>query len=120
MSALQAVLTDLAAESDELDSVVSRLSPDQWGLVTTPEGWTIAHQIGHLHWTDRQSLLAIHDAGAFNAEIAEFINRADTIVDDEAAAMAELRSGGREGSLVRTAHESDLDGHRSRDGNLGP
>ena len=90
MSALQAVLTDLAAESDELDSVVSRLSPDQWGLVTTPEGWTIAHQIGHLHWTDRQSLLAIHDAGAFNAEIAEFINRADTIVDDEAAAMAEL------------------------------
>ena len=90
MTALQGVLADLAAESQELEAAITDLEPEQWATVTTPEGWTIAHQIGHLHWTDRQSVLAIQDAEAFNAEMMTFIERAATIVDDEAAELAKV------------------------------
>lgn len=90
MTALDDVLADLAAESQELDDVVSALGPEQWAIVTTPEGWTIGHQIGHLYWTDSQSLKAVRDAEAFNAEMMEFIDRAATLIDDVAAELAEL------------------------------
>lgn len=90
MTALAGVLADLSAESKELENAVVGLEPEKWATVTTPEGWTIAHQIGHLHWTDRQSVLAINDAEAFNAEMMQFIDRAATIVDDEAAELAKV------------------------------
>ena len=89
MATLDEVLADLTAESQELDDLVSE-QLDRWSVVTTPEGWTVAHQIGHLHWTDRQSVLAIKDTQAFNDEILEFMDRADTIVDDEAARFAAI------------------------------
>ena len=103
MADLGVVLADLETESQELEDVVSA-NLGRWDVVTTPEGWTVAHQIGHLHWTDRQSVLAATGADAFNAQIAEFIERADTIVDDEAARFAaaspaELLSDWREGRL---------------------
>jgi uncharacterized protein (TIGR03084 family) len=60
-----AVVADLEAESEQLDSWVDALDAEDWGLVTTPEGWTVAHQIGHLAWTDEASLTAIHDPDAF-------------------------------------------------------
>lgn len=93
MSALEKVLADLAAESAELDELVTGKAAGVWDRVTTPEGWSVAHQIGHLHWTDLQSLLAIRDPEAFHAQINEFIERAATIVDDEAARFAEMPEG---------------------------
>jgi len=60
-----AVIADLEAESAQLDGWVVPLDADEWTRVTTPEGWTIAHQIGHLAWTDEASLTAIHDPDAF-------------------------------------------------------
>ncbi len=59
------VIADLEAESAQLDGWVEPLDADEWTRVTTPEGWTIAHQIGHLAWTDEASLTAIHDPEAF-------------------------------------------------------
>jgi len=59
------VIADLEAESAQLDSWVDPLDGDEWATVTTPEGWTVAHQIGHLAWTDQASLTAINDPGAF-------------------------------------------------------
>ena len=47
-----AVIADLTAESEQLDSWVAPLDDSAWTTVTTPEGWTVAHQIGHLAWTD--------------------------------------------------------------------
>lgn len=62
---LHAVLRDLADEGEQLDEWVRDLPDERWRTVTTAEGWTVAHQIGHLAWTDAASLTAITDAKAF-------------------------------------------------------
>lgn len=86
MSVLDHVLTDLAAESDQVDSWVAGV--DDWSIVTTPEGWTIAHQIAHLHWTDLSSLTAIADVDAFNAGMAEAAKDPEGFVDRAAEELA--------------------------------
>ena len=59
------VLADLRAEQQSLDDIVAALSPDQWQLPTPSPGWTVADQIGHLTYFDRNAALAITDADAF-------------------------------------------------------
>src|SRR3712207_8738691 len=41
------------AETRTIDDVVAALPPADWARATPAEGWTIAHQIAHLAWTDR-------------------------------------------------------------------
>ena len=65
MAAPQQIVADLRAESDELDALVAPLAEERWAEPTPAAGWTIAHQIGHLLWTDRASLTAITDEAAF-------------------------------------------------------
>ncbi|MER7704575.1 TIGR03084 family metal-binding protein [Kitasatospora sp. NPDC097605] len=62
------VLADLRAESGVLDGLVAGLAPDDWALDTPAPGWTVAHQIAHLAWTDDWSELAARDPEAFVAE----------------------------------------------------
>src|SRR5262249_60714229 len=58
------LVRDLGAESASLDALVAPLPPEKWATPTPAEGWTIAHQIAHLAWTDRLVLVsAIHDDG---------------------------------------------------------
>ena len=59
------VLTDLRAEQQSLDAIVAALSPDQWQLPTPSPGWTVADQIGHLTYFDRNAALAVTDPDAF-------------------------------------------------------
>ena len=59
------IVADLEAESDALDALVGPLPPDEWATATPATGWTIAHQIAHLLWTDRVSLLSVTDEAAF-------------------------------------------------------
>ena len=96
------VIADLTAESEQLDSWVAPLDDDQWAAVTTPEGWTIAHQIGHLAWTDEASLTAINDPAAFAEGLKIAAANPEGYVDeaaDERAAIApaELLRQWREG-----------------------
>ena len=65
MADLQQLVADLRAESDELDALVAPLADDRWTTPTPAAGWTIAHQIGHLLWTDRGALIAVADEAAF-------------------------------------------------------
>src|ERR1700759_3042554 len=65
MPALKQIVDDLRAESDELDALVTPLAEDRWAAPTPAAGWTIAHQIGHLLWTDRGVLMAVTDEAAF-------------------------------------------------------
>lgn len=65
MTALMEILEDLEAEGRQLDGWVTDRPDSDWATVTTPEGWTVAHQIGHLHWTDCLSVHAIEDPDAF-------------------------------------------------------
>lgn len=88
MSVLDAVLDDLAAESVQLDGWVAGLTPDRWKVVTTPEGWTVAHQVAHLHWTDLTSTYAIADRPAFDALILEAMENPEGYVDAAADELA--------------------------------
>ena len=65
MTDIATLLADLEAESAEVDALVADLAPGQWATPTPAPSWTIAHQIAHLAWTDRQSLLAATDEEAF-------------------------------------------------------
>lgn len=66
MAGLAQIVDDLRGESDELDALVAPLDADRWAAPTPAVGWTIAHQIGHLLWTDRVALTSVTDEPAFS------------------------------------------------------
>ncbi len=86
MSALNAVLADLHAESEELDQTVAALSTEQWATLTPAPGWTVAHQIAHLAWTDEVSLLGAVDPERFMAVLADAAADPGGFVDSSANA----------------------------------
>ncbi|TCN54058.1 uncharacterized protein (TIGR03084 family) [Rhodococcus sp. SMB37] len=89
MADLPELFDDLRAEGDALDALVTDLSDDDWRRPTPAAGWTVAHQIGHLLWTDRAALTAVDAPDSF---VAELENVADptTFVDEGAAEYAAL------------------------------
>ncbi|MFF0879490.1 TIGR03084 family metal-binding protein [Micromonospora aurantiaca (nom. illeg.)] len=66
---LTALLADLAAESEQLDALVADLPPEGWERPTPAPGWTVAHQVAHLAWTDHVAYLAATDESAFFASV---------------------------------------------------
>lgn len=56
-------------ECAALDAFVTDLDDAGWALPTPAEGWTIAHQIAHLAWTDEIAAVAATDTTAFAAEV---------------------------------------------------
>jgi uncharacterized protein (TIGR03084 family) len=81
-----AVFDDLKAEGEDLDRLVAGILDTEWARATPAPGWTIAHQIAHLAWTDDKSLLAVTDPEGFAAEVAEAARRLDDYVEAGAAA----------------------------------
>jgi len=67
MAGADSVVADLRAESDALDDLVAALPEDGWRTATPAPGWTIAHQIAHLWWTDRVAVVAVTDEPGFAA-----------------------------------------------------
>lgn len=90
MSDPAVVLADLREESEELDALVGELSAEEWSAPTPAPGWTIAHQIAHLAWTDRAALLAATDAEAFATEAEKALAAPDRFVDEGAEEGARL------------------------------
>ena len=82
------LLRDLAAESTALESVVAGLEDTAWLGPTPAEGWTVAHQIAHLAWTDEQALFAATDPEGFRRALAGSAAAPGDAVDDAAAAGA--------------------------------
>lgn len=82
---LAAVLTDLAAEGDELEALVAPLDDAGWRLETPAPGWTVAHQIAHLAWTDETAVKAATDKAAWDGTVVEAIGNPEGFVDAEAA-----------------------------------
>ncbi len=70
MTGADRIVDDLRDESDALDALVGPLAAQQWSGPTPAPGWTIAHQIAHLLWTDRVSLTSITDEAAFGELLA--------------------------------------------------
>ncbi|WP_188489209.1 TIGR03084 family metal-binding protein [Williamsia phyllosphaerae] len=65
MTAVESLVADMVAEGESLDALVADLDDDTWRTLTPAVGWTIAHQIGHLSWTDRVATLSAADPDAF-------------------------------------------------------
>ncbi len=96
MARIDPIVSALDAESEALDTVVAVLSPQQWTTATPATGWTVAHQIGHLLWTDRVSLLAIGDPAGFQTELAVAMDDPSGFVD----AAAETEACREPGALL--------------------
>jgi len=90
MAGADPIVDDLHAESEALDALVDQLDAQRWALATPAPGWTIAHQIGHLLWTDQMALTSITDEAAFDEIVAASQSALDTFVDDAAAELAAL------------------------------
>ncbi|MFB7614629.1 TIGR03084 family metal-binding protein [Kitasatospora sp. NPDC056181] len=112
---LTGLLDDLRAESAELDGLVAGLEPEAWARDTPAQGWTIAHQIAHLAWTDEWSGLSARDPEGFAAEAGRVFGElrsegldpvdegaARGAAEDPAALLARWRAG-REGLLAALA-----------------
>jgi uncharacterized protein (TIGR03084 family) len=90
LSDLDLVLPDLLAESAELDGRVAELADSGWAIPTPAIGWTVAHQIAHLHWTDEAALLAMTDPAAFLAGLQQATSEPHSFVDQAAAEGARV------------------------------
>lgn len=90
MAGADPIVADLRAESDDLDALVAPLAEGRWRESTPAPGWTIAHQIGHLHWTDRLALIAVTDEAGFAELLASVAANPGSFVDDGAAELAAL------------------------------
>jgi uncharacterized protein (TIGR03084 family) len=118
MVSLADLLADLNEESLDLERLVSNLSEADWGRHTPAAGWTVAHQIAHLHWTDRAATLAATDRDAFAAVVAAAAEDPESFVDraarDSLAPPAELLARWRNGradlaaALVRVPRDTRL------------
>jgi uncharacterized protein (TIGR03084 family) len=81
MATADPIVADLRAESDELDGLVADLPAARWAEATPAPGWTIAHQIAHLLWTDRVALLSVTDEAGFSKALEAAGTQPDGFVD---------------------------------------
>lgn len=94
--------TAFIEECAELDALVADLSEEDWARDTPAEGWTIAHQIAHLAWTDDVALVTATDPAAFKTVVEEALADPLGYVDKQSEARAalppaEILTGWREG-----------------------
>ncbi|MGW4488765.1 TIGR03084 family metal-binding protein [Amycolatopsis sp. NPDC004368] len=81
MADLGVILGDLAAESQAIDDVVAGMPPEGWARPTPAEGWTVAHQIAHLAWTDSKALIAAARPEQWQAEVENLLSVGENYVD---------------------------------------
>lgn len=87
------IVRDLRDEGDGLERLVAGLPETAWQAATPAPGWTLAHQIAHLTWTDECSLLAMGDEAAFRRVTEHARAAPGTFVDEGAEERAALPPG---------------------------
>jgi len=80
------IVSDLAAEHDALDTIVSSIADDAWGTRTPSEGWDVTDQIGHLTFFDQRATMAIVDREAFAADLANAATDIEAYMEGHLAA----------------------------------
>jgi uncharacterized protein (TIGR03084 family) len=90
MAGADVVVADLRAESDDLDAIVAGLTDEGWRTPTPAPGWTIAHQIAHLLWTDRVAVVSVTDEAGFADLLTEAAKNPTGFVDAGAEELAAL------------------------------
>ncbi|MEU9047483.1 MULTISPECIES: TIGR03084 family metal-binding protein [unclassified Kitasatospora] len=91
---LRGLLADLRAETAVLDALVAGLPAEDWARPTPAEGWTVAHQIAHLAWTDGWTALAARDPEGFTASLG------GRFTELLAAGADPVEEGAREGAAA--------------------
>jgi hypothetical protein len=104
---LDQVLTDLAAEGDQLESLVAPLDEPGWRKATPAEGWDIATTVVHLAWTDECAIAAGTDKEAWDALV---LGRSVT----RTASSTRRRSPGRRRARRRSWRAGGPDAPRCR------
>ncbi|MGY1436370.1 TIGR03084 family metal-binding protein [Streptomyces reniochalinae] len=94
------LLADLRAESEDLDRLVADLPPATWAAPTPAPGWTVAHQIAHLAWTDGQALLAATEPEAFRREAERFLAEGAEDVSEAGGAAHVIDEAAEEGARL--------------------
>lgn len=89
-AALDGALDVLAALGERLDALVESAGDAGWHTATPAEGWDVATQIAHLHWTDKASIAAIGDKGAFDTLVEGALGDPEGFVDAGALELAQL------------------------------
>lgn len=95
MTVLDAILTDLAAEGDQLRAAIAGLDETGWRTPVPAEGWTIAMTIAHLASTDEAAVLAANANAPEGKEAWEELRRRamadpDGFMDKSAHELARL------------------------------
>lgn len=62
---MKEICRDLHNEQEALDAIVSKLSAEQWDLITPFIGWSIKYEIAHVAYWDMATRLAASDETAF-------------------------------------------------------
>lgn len=105
MSAVDGVRRDLAEESACLEHCVTGLGSIAWTVVTTPEGWKVARQIGHLHqidalsWTGREDDFAV--LAARRHLLADFDVQAEGPTANQGLTLVQTFAGPADNDSVR-------------------
>jgi uncharacterized protein (TIGR03084 family) len=82
---VDALTSDLVAESGTLREVLARLAAADWGLATPAAGWTITDQVTHLAYFDDVTRLSVTDPARFTAEAGQLTAGGDDYPDRVAA-----------------------------------
>jgi uncharacterized protein (TIGR03084 family) len=85
---LGALLDDVVAESADLTGILADVPAAGWSTPTPADGWTIADQVGHLWFFDREARRALDDPDGFVAGL-------DEIARDPAGYLAHQLDAGR-------------------------
>ncbi|MGQ0631943.1 MAG: TIGR03084 family metal-binding protein [Sporichthyaceae bacterium] len=108
------LVTDLAAETEVIEQMLSGLSAADWDTPTPSPGWAIRDQIAHLAYFDEAAVAATIDPERFQAEAAaqiaggmDFPDR--LVVSHRALGIAELHAWFRRARLSLIAETGERD-----------
>ena len=85
------VRSDLIAEQNALDRIVSSIETSQWSLESPSPGWSVADQIAHLAYFDNAAALAISDPEQFQNTLDDLLAMFSRGDDAEASMLASYR-----------------------------
>ncbi|TNH28027.1 TIGR03084 family protein [Micromonospora orduensis] len=90
MSNQTSVYDDLIADGDDVEALVTGLSPAQWSTDTPAPGWTVKHQIAHLTFVSHLAALSATQPDAFAEHVADAKRDFQAAVDNALTAYMEL------------------------------
>jgi uncharacterized protein (TIGR03084 family) len=103
---LEALIEDLAAETNVLWQILDPLGDAGWRQPTPALGWTIADQVSHLAYFDQVAIMSAIDPDEFAAEVSRLT--ADGVVDPDTIARRYHDMGPAELSDWFTRVRNDL------------